>query len=243
MSSIRLAVIGESSGAPTPGGATSSYLVQASGFPLVLDMGSASLSRLSSIIDFNTVTDVILSHRHPDHMADAPVAVYSRLIQMQLGKVSSPLVFHCPEDLGLEDDPYSHQKLVCGGTCETIGPFTVRYMETHHPVKTLATRLECGGRTLVYTADGALCDDLVSFCHGADILIAECSFYPGKGRNSKAGHMNADDCALLASRARPSVFIATHLPVYGDRREIGDYIKSRFDDTFHLASPLLEVEV
>ena len=239
---IRVTVIGESGGAPLPGGATSCYLVEGGGNRLLLDIGSGAISLLSRIIPFDSVNDIIISHFHSDHSADAGVAVYSRLISMQLGRDVQMLTFHAPSERDLANAPYSRVRLIDSGLEEMIGPFAVSYMRTRHPVPCFAVRLSYGGKSLVYTADGALTDELVSFSSNADILIAECSFYPGMS-GSGAGHMNASDVASLASAASPQNLVISHLPVYGDRKDILSYVSGRWNGRVLLASTFLALEV
>ena len=241
-SDIVLTVIGESGGAPLPGGGTSCYLVEAEGYRVLLDIGSASLSLLSGIIPFDSIDDVIISHFHSDHASDAGVAVYSRLISMQLGRNVKPLVFHALEDRSLSYPPYSRVELIKSGKEEQIGPFTVGYMHTDHPVPCLAVKLLFNGKSIVYTADGSLTDELIAFSSSADILLSECSFYPDFVQES-AGHMSARDVVSLAAAAEPGKLIITHLPVYGDREEILKYIRNGWKGESILASKFLRVEI
>ena len=241
MGSIKVVVIGESGGVPLAGGATSCYLVEAEGHSILLDIGSGAISLLQRIRPFDSIDDRIISHFHSDHVADAGVAIYSRLISMQLGRSVRPLHFHAPEKRDLEMPPYSHATAIDEGIDERIGPFSVSYMRTRHPVTCLAVKLSCGGRSVVYTADGAFSDSLASFSASADILIAECSFYPGTG-NAGAGHMDAYDVARLAGCASPGILVVSHLPVYGDRDEIAGYVKSRWNGNVLLARQFMEIE-
>ena len=94
MSEMRLLVIGESSGRPLAGGATSCYLVEYDGAKILLDIGSGALSVLERAVRFDEIDDIFISHFHSDHVADAGPAVYHRLISTQLGLVTRPLVFH-----------------------------------------------------------------------------------------------------------------------------------------------------
>lgn len=241
---IKLTVIGECSGSPLASHATSCYLVEGEGTSLILDMGSASLSLLKGIRNFDSIEHVIISHSHPDHCADCAVAVYDRLIAMQCGRDVKPLVFHALEERELTFSPYSRFVKIDGQSREEIGEFSISYMKSEHPLDCLAVKVQDRqGHTLVYTADGALTDRLVSFSSGAHILIAECSFYPDMG-NRGAGHMNANDVCTLAVKAEPSCLVLSHLPVYGERGIILDYVSERYEKgKVLLASPYLEVSI
>ena len=241
MGKIKVVVIGESGGTPLAGGATSCYLVEADGYPVLLDIGSGALSLLQKIHSFDSIDDIIISHFHSDHVADAGVAIYSRLIAMQLGRHVHPLRFHAMEKRELEIAPYSSAVIIDEGITEKIGPFSVSYIRTVHPVPCLAVKLSYEGKSVVYTADGAFSDQLAAFSSSSDILIAECSFYPGTG-SSDAGHMDAADVAALAAVAGPGNLIVSHLPVYGDRNDLLQYIKARWKGETLLARPFLAIE-
>ena len=103
-------------------------------------------------------------------------------------------------------------------------------------------KLSYGGKSVVYTADGAFSEKIAEFSSSSDILIAECSFYPGSG-SPESGHMDVYDVVKLAAAASPGKLIVSHLPVYGNRNEILDYIKGRWNGEVLLAHPFLELEV
>ena len=241
MGKIKVVVIGESGGTPLAGGATSCYLVEADGYPVLLDIGSGALSLLQKIHSFDSIDDIIISHFHSDHVADAGVAIYSRLIAMQLGRHVHPLRFHAMEKRELEIPPYSSAVIIDEGITEKIGPFSVSYIRTVHPVPCLAVKLSYEGKSAVYTADGAFSGKIAEFSSSSDILIAECSFYPGMG-SPESGHMDVNDAVRLAAAASPGKLVVSHLPVYGNRNEILDSIKERWNGEVILAHPFLEIE-
>ena len=241
MGKIKVVVIGESGGTPLAGGATSCYLVEADGYPVLLDIGSGALSLLQKIHSFDSIDDIIISHFHSDHVADAGVAIYSRLIAMQLGRHVHPLRFHAMEKRELEIPPYSSAVIIDEGITEKIGPFSVSYIRTVHPVPCLAVKLSYEGKSVVYTADGAFSGKIAEFSSSSDILIAECSFYPGMG-SPESGHMDVNDAVRLAAAASPGKLVVSHLPVYGNRNEILDSIKERWNGEVILAHPFLEIE-
>ena len=96
---------------------------------------------------------------------------------------------------------------------------------------------QVSGQALVYTADGALTDELAEFARAADLLIAECSLYPGTSGEGP-GHMNADDVADLARRSHPGALVLTHLPFYGRREELLEHVRERWGGPAYLASEL-----
>ena len=67
---IQLTVIGFWGAYPGPGEATSGYLLQSEGFNLLVECGSAVLSRLPGHVEPDALDAVLISHYHADHVAD-----------------------------------------------------------------------------------------------------------------------------------------------------------------------------
>lgn len=113
------------------------------------------------------------------------------------------------------------------GTPVRVGPFALDFVRTRHPAKCLAMRVSCDdGTTLAYTADAALTGELAAFCAGVDVLICECSLYAGYDGQAM-GHMSCEDVVTLARAARPATLVLSHLPIYGDPRELLAWVRDR----------------
>src|ERR1700759_4417054 len=67
---MRLTIIGCSGSFPGPESPASSYLLEAEGFRLLLDLGSGALGVLQRHADLYSIDAVALSHLHPDHCLD-----------------------------------------------------------------------------------------------------------------------------------------------------------------------------
>lgn len=239
---MRLVTIGECSGAPLPGGATSCHLVEDGDGRVLLDIGSGALSMLGRCCSFDIIQAIFISHFHADHFADAGAAIYSRLISQDLGRGVGPLRFYALEDRGLSMEGRSTFTPIDEGEVVKEQGFTLSFLRTRHPVPCLAIKVRKDGKTIVYTADGGYDERLADFARGADILLAECSFPPGMGKGALAGHMGVDEVSRLANEARPGKLVLTHLPIYGGREAILEHVGKAYDGTVLLAQPLLEVE-
>lgn len=67
---MKVTVIGCYGGFPTANEATSGYLFQSGDFSLLVDCGSAVLSKLFGYVPAEKLDAVVLSHYHHDHIAD-----------------------------------------------------------------------------------------------------------------------------------------------------------------------------
>ena len=93
------------------------------------------------------------------------------------------------------------------------GGFELTTLRTVHPIPTYAVRVEKNGKSIVYTADAGLTDDLIAFADGADLLITECSL--PRSLPKMEGHLRVDEARLLIEASAPKKTLVTHLPIYG----------------------------
>lgn len=216
---MRITVLGRCGGYPRPGEACSGYLVEAGEFRLCLDLGHGTLSRLLLRVDAYALRVLILSHLHPDHVADLPalrVALrWGRRPARWPGRIpvlapaAAPAYFaHVTGEESLEE--FEFVQIPTDRPVDLDG-VQVRFTQTRHSVETYAVRLESAGRVLVYTADTALAEDVVAFSRGADLLVAEATLSEAYAdRAEAAGHMTGFQAGTLARRAGVRRLLITH---------------------------------
>ena len=79
---MRLTVLGGSGGYPATAGACSGYLIEHDGFRLLVDPGYAIVPRLLEILPPEAIDAVLVSHGHPDHVADLNPLLRARLMHV-----------------------------------------------------------------------------------------------------------------------------------------------------------------
>jgi ribonuclease BN (tRNA processing enzyme) len=97
-----------------------------------------------------------------------------------------------------------------------LGPFQVSYAPTNHPVPTNAVRLSAGGRTLVYSADTGVSDEVVSLAKDADVFLCEASFGVDEPYVPDL-HLTAAQAGEHAKRAGVGRLVVTHVPPWLSR--------------------------
>lgn len=93
---MRVTVAGCWGGSPRPGGACSGYLVQASDTNVLLDCGAGVAGAVQRACPLTAIDHVVVSHFHHDHVSDAGVLMFARLVQRQLGQTDRDLTFYAP---------------------------------------------------------------------------------------------------------------------------------------------------
>jgi len=235
---MKVTIIGFWGGYPAAGGATSAYLVEEKDFKLLVDAGSGSLSKLQKYINISDLDAVIVSHYHHDHVADIGVLQYAKLVGSYVTgeKDILPIYGHTEDKQGFATLTHHYTKGVAydpNGTLE-IGPLSITFLETDHPVPCYGMRITNGESTLVYTADTTYQEAWIDFAKDADVLITDCNFYADQD-GAQAGHMTSKEGAVIAEKANVKQLILSHLPQYGDLNQLVFEAKQYYHGPVQLA--------
>ncbi|MBM7604175.1 ribonuclease BN (tRNA processing enzyme) [Metabacillus crassostreae] len=236
---MKLKVIGYWGGYPEANEATSGYLIESNGFNLLIDCGSAVLSKLQESISIDQLDAVVLSHYHHDHIADIGPLQYACYVTSLIHNKDKtlPIYAHALDQeaykkltykqatKGIE---YDHTQQI------VVGPFTISFLPTIHPAPCFAMKISDGNSSLVYTADSSYQDEFISFSSSADLLIAECSLY-GNQDGTAAGHMNSTEVGRIAHLANVKKLLLTHLPHFGDHQDLIKEARNEYKGEISLA--------
>ncbi|WKX70582.1 MBL fold metallo-hydrolase [Streptomyces sp. XD-27] len=223
---MKLTVVGCSGSFPSAESACSSYLVEADGFRLLLDMGNGALGELQRHCGLYDLDAVVLSHLHPDHCIDMCAYFVARYYRFDGGRADAIPVYG-PEGTerrlvrAYDDVPDERSmgevfdfRTLTPGTF-TVGPFTVRTARVRHPVEAFGFRIEHGGRTLVYSGDTGPCQALNELAAGADLFLCEAAFTHGK-EDIPDLHLNGRQAGEAARAAGVRTLLLTHIPPWTD---------------------------
>lgn len=206
---MKLTVLGMNGPFPAPGGACSGYLLSSDSgnTHILLDCGAGVLARMTRFIDIHALSGIVLSHLHFDHMSDMTVMRY--LLQFNRLQRNIPVI--APEEplmtrLLLDDD----QLDLMTPRELTIGEMNISFAPAVHPVPAVSVRVECDGRTFVYTGDTNLHPELELFADGADLLLADAGLTQAQWSQT-APHLSAKLCGTVARSARAGGLILTHI--------------------------------
>jgi ribonuclease BN (tRNA processing enzyme) len=220
---VKLTVIGYWGAYPGPDEASSGYLVEEGDEKVLLDCGSAVFSRLYSYVKPEELNHIVLTHYHADHIADVGCVQHGAKVQKSLGERQLPISIY-----GHDEDEYfntlSYEDVVIGkafeeGAVLKIGPFTLNFLRTPHPVPAYAVRIESESGALGYTGDTGWSDALVDFFADVDFLVCESSLY-NRFKGKIPGHLTAGEAGRLARESRAGELLLTHLPHYGNHEDL-----------------------
>lgn len=238
---MELRILGYNSPYPPPGGAGPGYLITAGGQKVLLECGSGVVSRLKPYCDFrrDELRAVVLSHLHPDHFSDLLVLRYAHLRNM-LEREVGPLPVYLPDTPLPEREVIAYRSLnlisIAPESVCSIGPLTLRFFATDHPVTCCAMRVDDGSSTFFYTADTAWHDELPRQAAGVDLLMAEASFLERDKGDNVPKHLTAAECGRLARQAGVGRLLLTHFWPEYDPRDLLSEAAEEYSGEIILAS-------
>ena len=249
---MELIVLGAHGTWPSAGGATSGLLVRHEGRGLVLDLGSGTVAKLQEHTGLFDPHGVLISHSHPDHVAD----LYTYLLARLFAPERPPLIplYLAPKVLErftplLADDSGDMRPQEAFDVIEvqpgielSLGPFRIQTAPMAHSVPTLGVRVEADGVALTYSADTGPSDELVRLSRGCDLLVAEASWQTD-GIERPPIHMTAREAGEAAARTGAGRLMLTHIRPYLDRDRSREEATGAFDGEVLLAAEGLAVEV
>lgn len=238
---MKLTVLGRYAPWAPPGGACSGYLVSHGDTHLLVDGGSGVLARLQEHVAAERLSAVLVTHFHPDHIADLHSLRYWIQNAVRTGRREGPLPLLGPPrprpargdapaagraaptsaSRRVEEWDRGHAWVHGDGLVELrpyrpgqalhLGEMEVRFTRTVHPVPCYAISVQAGGRTLFFSADSAPSLRLGELARGANLALVEASLMERDQVLRRIGHMTAGDAAALAAGAGAERLLLTHL--------------------------------
>jgi len=220
---MRLTVLGGSGGFPAAGGACSGYLIEHGGFRLLVDPGYAIVPRLLELVPADGIDAVLVSHGHPDHVADLNPLLRARALR---DDPAPRLPTYALSD-ALGPVLALDQIRALAGTCEVrefeageafrIGPFEVQSRLLPHSIPNAGLRISADGHSITYTGDAAPSDDLVELADRTSLLLAEATYVESVPSGNVGALNSALDVGRQADRATVDRLMLTHLMPGTDR--------------------------
>ena len=226
---MKLTVLGCSGSFPSTESACSSYLVEADGFQLLLDLGNGALGELQRHTGLYDLDAIALSHLHSDHCVDMCAYFVARYYRLDGGRCA-PMPVYGPQ--GTEerlttaygDTPSDSSmrevfdfRTVTDKDVIEAGPFRITAALVDHPVEAYAYRVEHvdSGRTLTYSGDTGPSPALEQLARDSDLFLCEASFTHGK-EHIPGLHLNGREAGEVADRAGVQRLLLTHIPPWTD---------------------------
>ncbi len=191
---------------------------------VLIDCVSNPLVRLQQAgLDHHQITDVILTHFHPDHVSGFPLLVMNMWLLGRKQPLNVYGLHHTLQRVEALMDFYEwnkwpkffpvvfhHLPQVENLAVLECAEFEIRASPVRHLVPTIGLRVyfPAQDKTLVYSCDTEPCPAVVKMAAGADVLIHEAS---GAG----LGHSSAAQAGSIAREAEVGRLYLIHYPTRG----------------------------
>jgi ribonuclease BN (tRNA processing enzyme) len=242
---VRVTVIGCSGSFPGPQSPASSYLVEAEGYAMLLDLGNGALGSLQRFHKVLDIDAICITHLHPDHCLDLTVYWIAR-IYCPYGKAPQIPVYgphgtgeHLAKAYELEPNPAMGDafefRTFPKGTFQ-LGPFEITTALMNHPIEAYGLRIEHNGRTFTYSGDSGPSERLVDLARDTDLFLCEAAFAE-RPNNPPDMHLTGREAGEHAAKAGAARLVLTHLLPWNDPADtLAEAKLSGFEGPIELAA-------
>lgn len=248
----KVIILGSSNAIPSAEHENTHMVVVGRERAVLVDCVSNPILRLEKAgLDFNAVTDLILTHFHPDHVSGVPLLLMDMWLMGRRKPLNVYGLHHTLdriEDLmgfyGWAEWPDFYPVAFCRlpGQERTLvldcPDFRVFSSPVRHLLPTVGLRFEFNhnGKVMAYSCDTEPCPQVVRLAEGADVLIHEAA---GPVR----GHSSAEQAGEVASQAEAGALYLIHYPT--GRFAKGDPLAEaarRYQGTVRLAEDFMTLD-
>ena len=217
----KLIVLGASNAIPSQASENTHLLVIGREHTILVDCASNPIVRLEQAgVDFNRLTDIVITHFHPDHVSGVPLL----LMDMWLMGRTQPLnIYGLHYTMDRLEDLMGFYNWGDWPNFFSVGfyrlpttemahvleseEFKIHSSPVHHMIPTIGLRVECKepGKIMAYSCDTEPCEQTVRLADGADLLIHEAG-------GASFGHSSAEQAGEIATKAEVGKLILIHYP-------------------------------
>jgi ribonuclease BN (tRNA processing enzyme) len=214
-------------------------------------MGNGAFGALQRYVDVYGIDVVSLSHLHADHCLDMASYYVARRYHPDGPRGTVPVLgppgtddrLARAYDLPPAEGMHGEFEFRDHTAVTEVGPFRITTTRVNHPVEAYATRVDAGGRSVVFSGDTGECDALVELSRGADLALYEASFLSRYENLPPDLHLTATQAAQHANRAGVGRLVLTHLVPWTPRAETEAEAAPVFEGDLLLATQGLVLEV
>jgi ribonuclease Z len=217
----KVIILGSSNAIPSIGHENTHLVIVGQERTILIDCVSNPIVRLEQAgVDFNSVTDIVITHFHPDHVSGVPLLLMDMWL---MGRTKPVNIYGLHYTMDRLEDlmgfygwsewphffPVGFYRLPEAEMAHVFecDDFVVHSSPVHHMIPTIGLRVECKkmGTVLAYSCDTEPCEQTVRLARGADVLIHEAA-------GNHYGHSSAEQAGEIATKAKVGKLYLIHYP-------------------------------
>jgi ribonuclease Z len=247
----KLIILGSSNAIPDEEHENTHLAIKCKDRAILIDCGNSPTLRLRQVgIPLDKLTDIILTHFHPDHVSGFPTLIMNMWL---LGR-KAPLDIYglnytlvriinlmeafdwnaWPNFFSVRFHYLAEDEMALVLECDEMRIYSTPVC---HMIPTIGLRIEQvnNKKTLAYSCDTAPCLSVVSLAKGADILIHEAA-------GNSMGHSSATQAGEIATQAGVKMLYLIHYPTgsYNSQNLIAQ-AQTKFNGSISLAKDFMEI--
>jgi len=248
----KLIILGSSNAIPTEKHENTHMAAVGQEHTLLIDCVSNPIIRLPQAgLEFNKLTDLILTHFHPDHVSGVPLLLMNMWL---LGRKNPLNIYGLHHTLDRIEDlmgfydwynwpnffPVAFHRLPQEEMTPVLenSDFRVFASPVRHLVPTIGIRVEFvkSHKSMAYSCDTEPCPQVIKLASGADVLIHEAT------GGTSPGHSTASQAAGIAREAEVGSLYLIHYPTRDfDPQTLIPEAKEIFPGAVALAEDFMEI--
>jgi len=222
---MRLTILGSGTSVPHAERASAAHWLDTSSGAVLLDVSADAAHRMAQEqLDWPNLDAIWVSHFHLDHLGGLPTFLFGSKWAPQTQNRTKPLrifggaglqriieTISSSNNYPLLEQPFPLEfvEVQPDAEFEIVPGVVARTLSTPHTDESLALRLtDDAAKSLVYTSDTGVSDDLAPFASAVDLLLMECSFRRNKPVQK---HLELADAMQIAEKCNPRKVVLTHL--------------------------------
>ncbi len=249
----KLIILGSSNAIPSVGSENTHLAIQTKTRTILVDCGANPVVRLEQAgVDYATLTDIILTHFHPDHISGLPLLLMDMWLagrresiniyglDFTLNRVTALIGLY---ELSSWPDFFAINYYRAPQTDLAVLMNTPEIRVLCSPVKhflpTIGLRFEFPpeDKIVAYSCDTEPCPQLIPLASGADILLHESS-------GDEGGHSSSAQAAEVARQAEVDALYLIHYPTGKFYREgLVEEAQTKFPGPVTLARDLMSIDL
>lgn len=217
----KVIILGSSNAIPSKDHENTHMVIVGEERTILVDCVSTPVVRLEQAgVDFNDLTDIIITHFHPDHVSGVPLLLMDMWLMGRkkpiniyglhytMDRLEDLMGFYSwaewPDffSVGFYRLPETEMAYVLDSA-----EFKINSSPVHHMIPTIGLRVESKktAKVFAYSCDTEPCEQTVRLAGGADILIHEAG-------GASYGHSSAEQAGEIATKAEVGALYLIHYP-------------------------------
>jgi len=217
---MKLRILGSSNAVPQKNRENTYFLLEGEKSAILIDTGANAIARLNDLdIRCEKISDVIITHFHPDHVSGLPLLLMDWWLMGRMQGLTIHALPHTMQRIKTMMDLFDwkkwpnffqvtfHEIHDLPGSVLENSEVKILGDEVQHLIPTLGLRIEWVDKDMIiaYSCDTEPCQAVIDLAIGANYLIHEAT---GEAK----GHSSPRQCGRIASQAGIENLVLIHYP-------------------------------